>query len=204
MGLIILELKRNSDSAIIILHEIYGINQHISNVCAKYYSNGYDVYCPNLINKSEPFSYAQQKEAYDYFQNYVESKAHIQVKQLTKQIRMQYKEIILLGFSVGATIAWILSESGLCDRIVSYYGSRIRDNLHIQPKCQSLLIFAEQEISFNPKDLIKSLKSKPNVDVHILDGKHGFLDSFSENYYLPSADIAEKLTRDFINNSYTI
>lgn len=193
-------MKRNSDSAIIILHEIYGINQHISNVCEKYYSNGYDVYCPNLINKSEPFSYAQQEEAYAFFQKYVGNKAHIQVNQLAKQIRMQYKEIILLGFSVGATIAWILSESGMYDSIVSYYGSRIRDNLHIQPKCQSLLIFAEQETSFEPKDLLKNLKSKPNVNVYILDGKHGFLDSFSENFYLPSADIAKKITKDFLNH----
>ncbi|MGV8905417.1 MAG: dienelactone hydrolase family protein [Acetobacterium sp.] len=48
--LAILILKSGSDSAIIILHEIYGINPHIASVCNTYFSKGYDVYCPNWLD----------------------------------------------------------------------------------------------------------------------------------------------------------
>lgn len=192
-------IKSDASSAVIVLHEIYGINRHISEVCQKYYDAGYDVFCPNLISRAEPFGYMRLKEAYDFFQNDVGDKAYIQLEKITERIRLKYKRLFLVGFSVGATIAWIVSESGLYDGIVSYYGSRIRDNLHIQPKCRSLLIFAEQETSFVPKQIEEKLKMKTGVTVHILQGNHGFLDSFSENYNLLSANIADTLTQDFLD-----
>lgn len=194
-----MELKRNSSSAVIVLHEIYGINRHILGVCQKYYADSYDVFCPNLIGRTEPFSYARWEEAYCFFHNNVGNKAYIQLEKLTERIRLKYKKVILVGFSVGATIAWVMSENGLYDGIVSYYGSRIRDNLHIQPKCRSLLIFAEQETSFAPKQIMEKLKTKPDLAAYILQGKHGFLDSFSENYHSISANIADTLTQDFLN-----
>lgn len=42
--------------AIIIIHEIYGINQFIKNVCEKIRLAEYDIYCPNLIGKNN-FAY---------------------------------------------------------------------------------------------------------------------------------------------------
>lgn len=194
-----MELKKGSSSAVIVLPEIYGINRHIRRVCRKYYAAGYDVFCPNLIGETEPFSYARRQEAYAFFQNNIGDKAYIQLEKLTERIRSKYKRIILIGFSVGGTIAWVVSESGLYDGVVSYYGSRIRDNLYVQPKCGALLIFADKETSFVPKQIEARLKTKADVAVHILPGSHGFLDSFSENYNLLSANIADTLTQDFLN-----
>ena len=37
-----LRLTKNSDAAIIVLHEIYGINPFMHAVCQKYHSLGYD------------------------------------------------------------------------------------------------------------------------------------------------------------------
>ena len=64
-----MRIVNNSDSAIIVLHEIYGINEHIKNVCIGFSAKGYDVICPNLINRREPFDYESQEEAYNYFMN---------------------------------------------------------------------------------------------------------------------------------------
>ncbi|MEL7568217.1 MAG: dienelactone hydrolase family protein [Dehalobacterium sp.] len=37
------------ESAVIVLHEIYGINPHIRYVCQQYEAVGYDIICPNFI-----------------------------------------------------------------------------------------------------------------------------------------------------------
>ncbi|MBX4265444.1 dienelactone hydrolase family protein [Clostridium estertheticum] len=194
-----MKIINNSNYVIIVLHEIYGINQHIRFVCEKFSMDGYDIICPNLINLNHPFNYDQQYEAYHHFiKNIGFGLAFNQVKRLIIQAKKQYRYVYLLGYSIGATIAWLCSgEDIMCDGIIGYYGSRIRDYMSVAPKCPVLLIFATEEKSFNVKELVNSLK-KWNVNVHILRGAHGFSDPFSKNYCTQSFEEAEILVNSFL------
>jgi len=187
------------NSVIIVLHEIYGINQHIETVCEKFSEVGYDIICPNLIDRRQPFNYDQQEEAYQHFINNIGfDLGSQQVKQLIIQAKTQYSHVFLLGYSIGATITWMCSdEESMCDGIIGYYGSRIRDFKDITPKCPTLLIFSNEEKSFNVNKSGDFFKKK-NVDIHILSGKHGFSDAFSENYFPKSFEEAGRLVDSFI------
>ncbi|MBP1864327.1 dienelactone hydrolase [Clostridium tetanomorphum] len=203
-----MKIINNSDSVIIVLHEIYGINQHIQMVCKKFSMNGYDIICPNLIDKPQPFNYDLEQEAYEYFMNNIGFDSAVQqVKQVIIQAKKQYKNIYLIGYSVGATIAWLCSgEENMCNGIIGYYGSRIRDYRNITPKCPVLLIFSTEENSFNIKELVYSLK-KQSINVYMLKGKHGFSNPFYKNYCEQSFEKAEKLVDNFlkkINNGPSI
>lgn len=118
-----LRLTKNSDAAIIVLHEIYGINPFMHAVCQKYHSLGYDAYCPNLLGRSEYFPYDRQDIAYAHFIKHGGFDRNSLVTDLCESIRREYKQIFLLGFSVGATLAWISSASGIFDGAVCHYGS---------------------------------------------------------------------------------
>jgi len=187
------------NSLIIVLHEIYGINQHMEMVCGKYSLAGYDIMCPDLIGLDQSFSYDMQEEAYRHFINCIGfDQAFKQVKQLAVKARAQYRHIYLLGYSIGATIAWLCSgEDNLCDGVIGYYGSRIRDFTNTIPKCPVLLFFPENEKSFNVQELVDVL-GKRNMDVHILSGKHGFGDPFSGNYCDESFRESERLVDEFL------
>ena len=199
-------LLSNSDSVIIVLHEIYGINQHINKVCEYYETAGFDIICPNLLNLNESFDYTLEEEAYKYFiQNIGFELASQRVKSLVEQVRPKYKQVFILGFSIGATIAWLCSNSDIkCDGIIGYYGSRISDYPYITPKCKTLLIFASREKSFKVNDLICNLNKKTNVSAHIIYGNHGFSDPFSKDYCDKSFLDAEKLAKDFFKIKYMI
>lgn len=190
--------KSGSQSAIIVLHEIYGINEHISGVCNAYFSKGYDIYCPNFLGIGKPFPYSQQEEAYTHFKQSIGFKHSDQINTLIQQIRPFYKKVILLGFSIGATMAWICGEKGLCDRIICYYGSRIRDYLNITPKCSTLLLFASQEKSFDFQNIEYAFENKKNITFAILSGTHGFCDPFSLSFHPQSAKKAEDLAQIFL------
>lgn len=194
-----MKVINNSHSVIIVLHEIYGIDEHIKMVCKKFSADGYDIICPNLIHRGEPFSRQLQEEAYKHFMKNIGFDLAVEeVKQLIKQAKKQYSYVYLLGFSIGATIAWLCSnEEKICDGIIAYYGSRIRDYMNITPKCPALLIFPSEERSFSVKELVDSLK-KRNIDAHMLKGKHGFSDSFSRNYCAQSFQETEKLVDKFL------
>lgn len=194
-----MKILNNSDSVIIVLHEIYGINQHMQVVCDKFSMDGYNIICPNLIGLTQPFHYDSQEEAYQHFMNRIGFESAVQqVKQVIIQAKRQYRTIYLLGYSVGATIAWLCSdEENLCSGMIGYYGSRIRDYKNIIPKCPVLLIFPTEENSFHVEELVCFLR-KLNVTVYMLDGKHGFSDPFSKNYSAQSFEKAERLVETFL------
>ena len=192
--------SNNSDSVIIILHEIYGINKHMRLVCENYNRAGFDAICPDLFDLSKPFDYSDEEKAYKYFIKKIGfNLAAEQIRNLIVEVKPKYKHVFLLGFSIGATLAWLCSDGDIgCDGIIGYYGSRIRDYLYINPKCKTLLIFPNKEKSFSVEDILNTLKEKTNVEVYKLSGDHGFSDPFSQRYNAEAFRIAEKLSKDFL------
>ena len=175
-------------SVIIVFHEIYGLNDHINKVCESLQTHDFDVICPDLL-KREPFDYSESDIAYDYFIEEVGfTIASERVKQLLVDIKRTYDKVFIVGFSVGATIAWLCSEVSAVDGIVGYYGSRIRDYAQISPACPTLLFFAEEK-SFKVDNLIAKLVNE-QVEVLKLDGQHGFSDPYSSKYNEESAQKA--------------
>lgn len=92
---------------------------------------------------------------------------------------------ILIGFSVGATALWRHIASEQChsqSRAYLYYGSRIRDHQTSIPRCQTRVIFAEHEASFQPANIIANI-THPNVECSIIAGTHhGFMNPLSPNF----------------------
>ncbi|WP_334073126.1 dienelactone hydrolase family protein [Paenibacillus sp. A14] len=168
-------------SLVILLHEIYGANNHMDFMKDVMTQEGYDVITPNLLHR-DPFSYDQEEEAYHYFINEVGFNGpKDEVKQIVAANRMNYEKIYIIGFSVGATTAWICSEFEI-DGVIGFYGSRIRDYVEMEPGCPTLLFFPESERSFHVPELIDKLKNKKNIHVTAIHAEHGFMNPFFRAY----------------------
>ncbi|MFJ8235569.1 dienelactone hydrolase family protein [Ureibacillus sp. NPDC094379] len=188
-----LKLNKRSNKLIIVVHEIYGINQHMVELCEILSDQNFDVICPNLLEQEIPYNYSQEVSAYHNFMDNVGfAKALHKVKNILLNIQDEYSKLFIIGFSVGATVAWLCSEEECVDGIVGYYGSRIRDYVNIYPKCPVLLFFPKVENSFNVDELVSSL-DKSNIDVHICRGEHGFSDPYSSKY---NEEIAQNTYRE--------
>ncbi len=213
-----LAFRNNSDALIVVLHEIYGINEHIKGVCKSLSDLGYDVVCPDLLDGKAPYAYDREEEAHWYFMNYEGFESSVKrITFLLRQEEMAYRQIFLLGYSVGATIAWLYSGEPSkygagyqyhghienLNGVIGYYGSRIRDYLEVSPKCSVLLFFPEEETSFDPQELQEELIKKDYVEVHILPGKHGFADPDSAKYNEGSAKEAERIRKNFFERTRT-
>lgn len=154
----------------------------ITDLCELLSEQNYDVICPNLLEQKVPYEYSEEEKAYrNFFDNIGILHALHKVKNILFEFRDDYSKIFIVGFSVGATVAWLCSEHEYVDGVVGYYGSRIRDYVHIGPKCPILLFFPIEEKSFNVNELIVSL-DKPYVSVHKCKGEHGFSDPYSLKY----------------------
>lgn len=192
-----IKIENNANQLIIVLHEIYGINAHITGVCEAFAAEGFDVICPNLLNRDKPFSYIEEEKAYRNFMDHVGfNDAFKQVKMILRDVKDKYAKIYIVGFSVGATVAWLCTEENV-DGVVGYYGSRIRDFRDVSPQCPVLLFFPEEEESFNVDVLILSLDG-PYTDIRLCQGEHGFTNPYTPNYDATLVDRTMQRTLDFL------
>ena len=109
------------DKAIILLHEIYGINAHIQRTAATWRSRGFDVYTPALFPHSAPFAYEQQEQAWRHFNDNVGFDTTA-IESLLAELKTKYGMLILIGYSVGATLAWLAGRSGFFYAALCHYG----------------------------------------------------------------------------------
>lgn len=196
-----LHIQKDSDTVIIVIHEIYGLNEHMQDFCESLSNQGFDVICPNLLDRETPFDYSQEDAAYRHFmENVGFTGALHKIKDILSDVQDEYQKIFILGFSAGATVAWLCSEDECVDGMVGYYGSRIRNYVELTPQCPTLLFFPQEESAFNVDELILALEIK-NIEVHKFNGKHGFSDPYSSKYHVESAQNAfSKMMKFFMMN----
>ncbi|GGA07379.1 hydrolase [Paenibacillus marchantiophytorum] len=182
----------NIGMLVVVLHDIHGITPFIKVTCERIQSTGADVLCPDLYTLVNPFAYNRGDNPHTFFLNNIGfEQPKERILELIHPLRSQYQHIVVLGFSVGATIAWRCSSESLINGVVGYYGSRIRNYMHTQPKCPVLLLFALNEPAFEPLTIQKSLESmSEHIDTRWYDAAHGFANSAGDSYCPESADAA--------------
>lgn len=189
----------NSDTLIIVLHEIYGLNRHISGLCKKLAKHKYDIMAPDLLQGRGAFRYDQEELAYQHFMEHIGFEGALsQLRQIIANTRPHYRKICVLGYSIGATLAWLSSTTGSCDAVVGFYGSRIRDYLAAVPQCPVLLFFAAGEKSVAVDEVLERLNSISQVRARKLPGSHGFADPFSSHYHQGSSRQACRESGSFL------
>jgi len=195
---------KKSNKAILLIHEIYGVNDHMKLMKEKLSKLGADIICPNLLSRDISYSYEEEAIAYQNFvQNIGIDEGSKQITNMLIQLKQEYEEVGVIGFSVGATISWLCSENNLCNFVIGCYGSRIRDYVNRSPVCPTLLIFPTKEEAFDVDYLINSLKKKrePLLEVKKFHGFHGFMNPFSQTFNKESADQAFQSISDFLKKT---
>ena len=128
-------------------------------------------------------SFKNESDAYSYFMNKVGLKNYLSV--LSNKVKLSKKPITLVGFSVGASVVWRLSESkdhNIISQGFCYYGSQIRKFTTINPRFKINLVFPASEPHFDVNELLYLLSNKKNVSTIKVNYLHWFMNLHSENY----------------------
>lgn len=189
-------IKYHNNKAVVLLHEIYGINTHIINVKNYWLRQGFDVYTPELFPHKKTYTYLQQDIAYQAFLNNTGFRPE-SITSLVSNLKRGYDKLIIIGYSVGATYAWLSAKQFEPDGIVCYYGSQIRHHVDSVPLCPVLTILAKKE-NFDVTAMHEQLISKHNVKSYLFDAAHGFCDPHCLSYDQTLSKIALKRVKNFI------
>ncbi|MBN2041281.1 MAG: hypothetical protein JW864_14670 [Spirochaetes bacterium] len=136
----------------------------------------------------EPYSgkqmhFKDEPEAYDFFMNNIGIQVYSELlKDFVITVR---KPSILVGFSIGATAVWNITEkvsSEIIKRSVCFYSSQIRNYTSITPAIETELIFPLNEQKFSIMEISDYLSKKKNVKIYNTCYSHGFMNKLSKNF----------------------
>ena len=167
---------------IFLVSDIFGRTPALETICNKLSTSSPDI---QIIDPYNGFNhkFESQTHAYEYFMDNVGLKKyqHILKNRLTKYDA----NIVLIGFSVGASAIWGISHQPSLKHIQKafcFYGSQIRQNINIHPLFDIELIFPKQEPHFNVDELINLLHKKALVTCIKTNGRHGFMNKLSTHF----------------------
>jgi len=127
--------------------------------------------------------FTNEAAAYAYFVDNVGFSAYL--SELLKVTESLPSDCTLIGFSIGASVIWKLSENRSVNSVkrgICYYGSQIRNFTAVNPLFEVELIFPQSEPHFDVLAVQAELAKKPNVKTMQVPYLHGFMNFYSTNY----------------------
>jgi carboxymethylenebutenolidase len=183
---------------LVLIQEIFGVTEHIKELCDGYAADGYEVLAPSLYDREEPgFSVGYGpddiQKAIRIARNEHPFDLSIKDTQTCIDALKSKGPVFITGYCYGGSVTWVAAcrLNGL-NAASGYYGSLVGQFAEETPKCPTILHFGKHDhgIPLDVADKVKNLH--PEVEVYIYDAGHGF-NSDRRTDYNPEA---AKLGRD--------
>ncbi len=188
--------------AVVILQEIFGVNEHIRAVVDQYAAAGFVAIAPALYDRigrniTTGYKPADIERARGYMLQVKREDALRDISAAINVVRHAGK-VALIGYCWGGTLAWIGARSLPITAAVGYYVSRIGENLDGMPSCPMLLHFGERDKNIPLSDVERARELFPRGVFHIYPADHGFNCDARPSFHEPSAKLAWQRTQDFL------
>ena len=189
---------------IVVIQEIFGVNQHIRKVCDDFAALGYAAVAPALFDRTQKdFQSGYTPPEIEKARTFVAKPDWDAMLRDTDAAIKELKAVGpvgIIGFCMGGTIAFLSAcrLSGL-SAAVGYYGGGVANFADEKPKCPTQLHFGEKDASI-PMTAVETIKQKRSGDCEIFvypAGGHVFHCDERGSFNQESRDIAWTRTTDF-------
>jgi len=200
---------------IVLIQEIFGVNQHIRNVADQYAADGYVVLAPDLFWRAAPrieldYDEAGWKRAVELMNGLDMGKAQSDLAATAKALRATDgvgDKIASIGYCLGGRLSYLTAANGAVDAAVAYYGGGIQNMLDRADdlKVPMLMHFGGKD-SHIPTEAVKSIAERfadsDNVEIHVYpEAGHGFNRTHPDSYHQRSAAEARGNTLVFLSEN---
>lgn len=188
-------------AGVLLLQEIFGVGDYIQSVAERLADDGYVVLAPDLYWRIEPgtaFGTSQEEleramsmaARFDWDLGVLDCGAAYMHLQSLPEIS---ESCGVLGFCFGGSLAYRMATDFEPDAVVSYYGSRVPDELGLMDKvsCPMLMHFGGSD-PFIPRDAVARVQQAAEGQEHIEvlveeDAGHAFDNHDAPAFHDPSA-----------------
>lgn len=188
--------------AVVILQEIFGVNEHIRSVADRYAAEGYLAIAPALYDRigrdlTTGYSPEDVQRARGYMLQVRTQDALLDIAAAINVVKHAGR-VALIGYCWGGTLAWIGARSLPVRAAVGYYASRIGEHLDGVPAVPMLLHFGEQDAHIPLADVARAQALFPQGVFHLYPAGHGFNCDVRSSYDAACAQQAFQRTLAFL------
>ncbi|CAN7544673.1 dienelactone hydrolase family protein [Pseudomonas sp. LjRoot277] len=181
---------------IVLIQEIFGVNEHIRSVAEQYAADGYLVIAPDLFWRSGArielgYDETGWKRAVELMNATDVGKAQSDIELAIDALKAQPGldgGIASIGYCFGGLLSYHTAANGLVDVAIAYYGGGIQNQLDRADEIEVPLLmhFGEQD-SHIPLEAVEKIaerfENNDNVEIVVYpEAEHGFNCSHRDSY----------------------
>jgi carboxymethylenebutenolidase len=187
---------------LVLIQEIFGVTDHIRELCDEYAADGYEVLAPALFDREHPgfeaeYSGGDFERAIELARTLHPFETSLSDAQTCIDALKGKGPVFITGYCYGGSVAWAMAgQSPDLAAASCYYGSMI-PTLYVDaaPKCATIAHFGRYDAGI-PMEGVEALVAKehPTAQIFVYDANHGFNSDRRKDYHEPSAELARERT----------
>lgn len=186
---------------LVLIQEIFGITDHIRELCDDYAGDGYEVLAPALFDREHPGFEADYTG--EDFQRAIELARQLHPFELSLKDAQTCIDalvgkgpVFMVGYCYGGSVCWFAATrlNGLT-AASGYYGGQAPGGADEEPKVPVIMHFGRYDHGI-PMEGVEKLAAKnwPKAAIYVYEAGHGFNSDRRKDYHEPSADLARERT----------
>jgi carboxymethylenebutenolidase len=198
------EPKGKPRGGIVVIQEIFGVNDHIRKVTDGYAADGYLAIAPALFDRIKPnfevgYTDADIAVGRD-MKGKADTDAALRDIAAARDAIKGAGKLGVVGYCWGGFLAWVAATrlDGFAASS-SYYGGGIGTVAEEKPRCPVIMHFGEKDhaIPLAEVDKVRTAQKGSPVEIHIYPAGHGFNCDQRGSFHGDSATLARTRTLEF-------
>jgi carboxymethylenebutenolidase len=195
--------------ALIVVQEIFGVNQSIRDVADSYAKDGFVAIAPALFDRFEKdleltYEGEDLKKAFELYGKLNPDTQLLDIAAAYDFVKPAGKGIGIIGFCYGGLLSWLTATRGEDLKMqpacaVGYYAGGIGKVAAEEPSCPVQLHFgaADDHIGSDQIDAVRS--AHPEVEIFLYEGAgHAFANEARSSFVPAAADLARQRSLEFL------
>lgn len=197
---------------LVLLQEIFGVNEHIRAVAEQYALAGFVVLAPDLFWRDATrvalgYEGAEREQAYALMKAIQPDAVLADLQATVQALRARPEcsgQVGALGYCMGGRLAYLAAARLPIQRAVAYYGGGIQNQLALAPEvaCPMQFHYAEHDshIPLDAVDAVQAAMAGKDAEFHLYPGaEHGFNCWARASYHAGSAALAHGRSLGFLS-----
>jgi len=185
---------------LVLIQEIFGVTEHIKELCDGYVDEGYEVLAPSLYDREEPgFQAGYEPEDIQRALKIARGGHPFELSIADAQgcidALKEKGAVFITGYCYGGSVSW--AAACKCEGLAAasgYYGGNIPAMAEWEPKCPVILHFGKLDHGIPMEAVDKVRAAHPDVPIYLYDAGHGFNSDRRADYNEGAAKLGKQRT----------
>ena len=200
LGAYVAEPEGQAKGAVVVIQEIFGVNQHIREVADGYAAAGYYAIAPKIFDRIDRdielgYEEADMGKGIELAFQKLDHAAALGDIQTAITAAANHGKVGVVGYCFGGLMTWLAACTleGV-SAASSYYGGGVAGQMDKSPQCPTIMHFGELDAHIPMSDVEAVKAAQPDVPVYVYNADHGFNCDHRASYDADAASSALERT----------